>query len=270
VLPGHSLWPLWLAVAIVVGLVGVLVDLYVLAILGLVGVAVSIAGWLWPQAEVDVREDPAMPRTPPVGPDASIVRIDGSSRARPIERGGASIGWWGAVLGLIAIAHLVAASWVATIYLRSRVATWPPTATDPPGLELGALAVAAALLAAVLGAVAAVRTARGKALAGPLLLLAAVLALAAAGLRGSTTIFSGHPVTEDAYWSIRWFLGGLDVVLLAAAAGVLGLCALHLRRGVFRTGGHAELGVGALWAGVTAVLVTGTYIVQLAVSVWWG
>jgi cytochrome c oxidase subunit I+III len=54
VLPGHSLWPLWLAVAIVIGLIGVLVDLYVLALLGLLGVIVTIVGWLWPPDDQDV------------------------------------------------------------------------------------------------------------------------------------------------------------------------------------------------------------------------
>jgi cytochrome c oxidase subunit I+III len=273
VLPGHSLWPLWLTVAILVGLVGVLLDVYVLAVLGLVGVAVSIAGWLWPQERTNVRDvGPAAPA--PAAPeevaDATVVGIGGSRGARSIEPGGASIGWWGAVLGLISIAHLVAASWVAAIYLRSRVASWPPMVGEPPGLTLSGVAVVLAVLAAVLAVLGGVRVSRGRSLGLPAAVLGALAALAAAALRASTTIFSDHPVTDDAYWSIRWFLGALDVVLLTTAAGVLALAAVHMVRGVFVTGRHAELGVAALWTGVTAVLVTGTFVVQLAVSVWWG
>jgi cytochrome c oxidase subunit I+III len=278
VLPGHSLWPLWLTVAILVGLIGVLLDVYVLAIIGLVGVAVTIAGWLWPEAEPDarLREGTVVGEPPPELTEGSatvrsaVIGLAGSRGARPIEAGGASIGWWGAVLGLIAIAHLVAASWVATIYLRSRVATWPPAAEGPPGFGFNGLAVGLAVLAAVLAVLVAVRTSRGRDLAMPLLAVGAIAALAAAGLRGSTTIFSDHPVTDDAFWSIRWFLGALDVVLLTAAAGVLALSAVHVQRGLFVTGRHAELGVGALWTVATAVMVAGTLIVQLAVSVWWG
>jgi cytochrome c oxidase subunit I+III len=282
VLPGHSLWPLWLTAAILVGLIGVLLDVYVLAVAGVVGVAVTIAGWLWPATEADARpvgppdgEEAWASASEPPPPDTrpqpgSVLGLDGSRGARPIAPGGASIGWWGAVLGLLAIAHLVAGAWVAAIYLRSRVATWPPSAVDPPGLGVGGLAVAAMVLAAVLAVVAGIRTSRGRTLAFPLLAIAALAALAAAGLRGATTIFSDHPVTDEAYWSIRWFLGALDVVLATAAAGVLALSSVHVRRGVFLTGRHAELGVAALWTGVTAALVTGTFVVQLATSVWWG
>jgi hypothetical protein len=244
---------------------------------GLLGVIVSIAGWLWPATEADARLGSGEVGADQVGADergvderAAVIGLAGSRGARPIEGGGASIGWWGAVLGLLAVAHLVAGSWVAAIYLRSRVATWPPAAGDPPDLELNGLAVALGVLAAILAIVGSVRTSRGSSLVLPALALGAVAAVAGAGLRGAATIFSDHPVTEDAYWSIRWFLGAVDTVLLTVAAGVLALSAVHVRRGVFVTGRHAELGVGALWTGVTATLVTGTFIVQLAVSVWWG
>jgi cytochrome c oxidase subunit I+III len=50
-LPGHSLWPLWLTLAIVLGLVGVLVDSVALAIVGLVGIVATTAAWLWPGVE---------------------------------------------------------------------------------------------------------------------------------------------------------------------------------------------------------------------------
>jgi hypothetical protein len=190
--------------------------------------------------------------------------------ARPIAPVGTSIGWWGAVLGLIAVGHLVAAAWVAAIYLRSRVATWPPTATSPPDLGLNVGAVAAIGLAAGLAVVAARGLARAKPFAVPLVALAAVLGFVATGLRAWGTVLSDHPIVADAYWSVRWFLGALDTVLLVTATLVLGGVLLHSLRKVIVPGRSDELGVAALWVAGSAVFVTGTLIVQLAISVWWG
>ena len=50
-LPGHSLWPLWLALAIAVALIGVLVDGVPLALVGLAGIIASAGAWLWPGVE---------------------------------------------------------------------------------------------------------------------------------------------------------------------------------------------------------------------------
>jgi cytochrome c oxidase subunit I+III len=55
VIPGHSLWPLWLTVGILIVLVGVLFDLYVLAGVGAIGAIVSIVVWLWPVHQPDLR-----------------------------------------------------------------------------------------------------------------------------------------------------------------------------------------------------------------------
>jgi hypothetical protein len=49
-------------------------------------------------------------------------------------------------------------------------------------------------------------------------------------------------------------------------AGVL----VHGLRKVIVARRSDEKGVAALWVGVSAVFVTGTLIVQLAISVWWG
>jgi cytochrome c oxidase subunit I+III len=50
-LPGHSFWPLWVAVTIAVSLVGVLIDSFALGIVGLVAIVASTAAWLWPGVE---------------------------------------------------------------------------------------------------------------------------------------------------------------------------------------------------------------------------
>jgi hypothetical protein len=198
------------------------------------------------------------------------VSLATSRTTRPIEPGATSIGWWGAVLGLIALAHLVGASHVATIYLRSRVETWPPDAIAPPGLDLSVWAAGLIVLAALLSGLATFRIGRARPFALPLLAVGAVLALVAAGLRAGTTILSDHPVTDDAYWSIRWFVGALDTILLLTAGGVLAFCAVHVARGVIVTGRHDECSIATLWTSVTAVFVVGSVVVQAATSVWWG
>ncbi len=50
-LPGHSLWPLYLTIAIMVFLVGVLLDGVGLIGIGLVGIIGFTAAWLWPGVE---------------------------------------------------------------------------------------------------------------------------------------------------------------------------------------------------------------------------
>jgi cytochrome c oxidase subunit I+III len=50
-LPGHSLWPLWGAIALAVVMTGVLIDGVALGIVGMVGIIVTTAIWLWPGVE---------------------------------------------------------------------------------------------------------------------------------------------------------------------------------------------------------------------------
>ena len=47
-LPGYSLWPLWLALAIVGALLGMLVDSMVITAAGLLACIATTIGWLWP------------------------------------------------------------------------------------------------------------------------------------------------------------------------------------------------------------------------------
>lgn len=49
--PGHSLWPLWTAISLAVGLVGVLVDSVALGLTGLGAVIATVGLWLWPGVE---------------------------------------------------------------------------------------------------------------------------------------------------------------------------------------------------------------------------
>ncbi|MFA9431600.1 hypothetical protein [Egicoccus sp. AB-alg2] len=183
---------------------------------------------------------------------------------------GRTIGWWGTVIGLIALAHLVAAANVAAVYLRSVSGTWPPGAIDPPEVWLSLLAVGLAVAAAAATGVAARGFRDATPLRLPLLLVAAVLVLAAAVIRGGVTIFSDHPVTEHAYWSIRWFLGGIDMVLLGSTGLALLVAAVHAVRGWTVPGAHAELASITLWTATVAVFVSVSWLVLTGVTLWWG
>ncbi|MCC5949238.1 MAG: cbb3-type cytochrome c oxidase subunit I [Nitriliruptoraceae bacterium] len=50
-LPGHSLWPLWAALSLMIALTGVLVDFWAIALIGTGGLIASCAAWLWPGVE---------------------------------------------------------------------------------------------------------------------------------------------------------------------------------------------------------------------------
>jgi cytochrome c oxidase subunit I+III len=273
VLPGHSLWPFWLTVAIVVVLVGVLFDLVSVGLIGLVGVVASIVAWVWPSSRPDLRQsEQEAAQAPPdewvdLAPQASTVRT-----FRPIGHDdGRSIGWWGTVLGVVALAHIVGAVLVAAVYLRSRTATWPPAAIDPPDFTPSLIAAGLGIVTAALFTLAARRTRTGRGAAPALLVVAGLVSLVGAGLRGWTAAFAELPVDEHAYWSIWWLLSALDLLLLGTLALVAWVTAWHVgRRGVIRQGRHAELEVVTLWAWATAVAVVAAVLVMTSVTVWWG
>lgn len=199
------------------------------------------------------------------------MSLASARNVRPIGDAAArTIGWWGTVIGVIALAHLVAAANVAAVYLRSVSGTWPPGATEPPGIWIDLVGVGLALLATLACALAALVATRGRPLAAPLLLVAALLAAGGAAARGSTTVFSTYPATEHAYWSVRWFLGGLDLVLLGSTAVALAAGAVHALRGWIRPGAHAELASLTLWTGSVAGFALVTWLVSVGLTLWWG
>ncbi len=50
-LPGHSLWPLWLSIAISVTMTGILIDSIGLTVVGVGAIIAAAATWLWPGVE---------------------------------------------------------------------------------------------------------------------------------------------------------------------------------------------------------------------------
>jgi cytochrome c oxidase subunit I+III len=299
VLPGHSLWPLWSTVAILVVLLGVLWDLTWLGLLGLVGVVATIAGWTWPSAEPDARvagggrpdgSDAPVDRAEqarwvvsaePTRGDGGATGVDegaprrtrasGVRTFRPVAGDGRSIGWWGTILGVIALAHIVGAVLVATVYLRSRTATWPPDAIQPPDVTPVVIAAGLAVVTASLLTLGRRRTLAARGGTPALLVVAAVVALAGAVLRGATTVFSDVPADTHAFWAIWWLLGAFDLVLLGTLALMATFAAWHVgRRRAIGPHRHAELGVLSLWGWATAASVVLALLVSSSVTVWWG
>lgn len=199
------------------------------------------------------------------------MSLHSARSARPVsDAPGRSLGWWGATLGLIAILHLVVAAHVGAVYLRAASPSWPPLAGDPPGLVVSLAAAGLLVVAAALVSVGDLHARRDRSTSRLLLPLAAVLAATAGALRGSVTIFSDHPVTEHAFWSVRWLLGALDTTLAWTLTLVLVVAAVHTWRGVIRPGYHAELAVASLWAWVTAAFALGSWLVFAGATIWWG
>lgn len=191
--------------------------------------------------------------------------------ARPIvEQPGRSLGWWGSVAGIVALAHFVGGILVAAVYIRAASASWPPQPGPAPGMVESGVAVAVTIVAAVAATVADRRVRRGGSLGELLLVLTGVLAVIAAALRGSVTVFSDWPVTDHAFWSVRWALGAMDLVLLGTLAVIALFAALQVGRGLFHPGEHAELAIVTLWSWSIAVFVLASWSVAMATSVWWG
>jgi len=271
-LPTHSLWPLWTTVAIMVVLIGVLFDLWWLAGVGVVLVTASLVAWTWPAGRTDLREADIRETEP--------TPLDGPDRGRNVRTfrvvtdGGRSIGWWGTVNGVIALGHLVGATAVATVYLRSRTVTWPPTATEPPGVTAIVIAAGLALVAAVSTSLAERGTRSGRAarpVAALLLVLAGAFALAGGLIHLIVTLRGNLPVDEHAFWAIWWLIGATSFVLLVSATITAWVTAWHLgKRDVIRTGHDAELAPVRLWVWSCAVSVVALLAVAMGSAVWWG
>jgi cytochrome c oxidase subunit III len=155
------------------------------------------------------------------------MTVRSSRFTRPIAPGAEearTIGWWGMILGIIALAHLVGSLIVAYLYLRAGHTDWPPTGVERPDLLLPALAPVLTAAAAVLatlevrwterGAILGMLGASGAIAVGLVAVLARVYALSDTGFRWD----------EHAYGSIYWLLHGTDVTLVGS--GVIGSAVL--------------------------------------------
>ncbi|CAN5854234.1 cytochrome c oxidase subunit I [soil metagenome] len=116
-LPGTSLAPLALALAIAGTGFGVVADLYLIVIPALLALPAIIAWWLWPGKED--RQPVAPGRTLP-WPDLPY-RVSGAM----------STPWWGLVLGLGVIGLIVMNLVFSYVYLAVLAPAWPPSGQAP-------------------------------------------------------------------------------------------------------------------------------------------
>jgi cytochrome c oxidase subunit III len=131
VLPGPSLWPLGLAIAVAITFIGSLISLWLVPI-GALLTYVAIVGWTWPnrarpQAEVNVvaAETPDPQREPVAGSEAPM--------------------WWGIVM-LIVIETTVFATLITSYFYLNGAAEWPLGGFSPPDLLLPTINLGVLLL----------------------------------------------------------------------------------------------------------------------------
>jgi cytochrome c oxidase subunit I+III len=128
-LPGPSLTPLLVSLGVLVGAVGVLVQAYLMAALGMVFAGGAVASWLWPARE---RLD--------------MMRASGleEKSGLPIfTTGNPSSGWWGAISLLAILGTAFAVLIYCYFYLRLFSAEWPQDGLALPKLGLPALSTLA-------------------------------------------------------------------------------------------------------------------------------
>jgi cytochrome c oxidase subunit I+III len=242
ILATPSLWPFWTAMALTVGIVGVMVH-PALLLLGAALAAVGLIGWHWP-SHADRAEE-----------DSPAKTIDGLPTMSP-ER---STGWAGmlmlVVIETVALGTLVA----AYLYLRMQPPDWPPGGIPHPDVVVPAIGSALLLLSggpmwlaerdARAGKLDRVRT---------MVPLGLALALAYLVLKVYEHVGLDYSWTSHAYGSIVWTINGYSafhVVALLIMGSVLWL---------FQRGGYLR---GRRVAAVEAIAVYWYFVALSSIPV---
>jgi cytochrome c oxidase subunit III len=155
------------------------------------------------------------------------MTVRSSRFTRPIAPGtedARTIGWWGMVLGIIALAHLVGAFIVSYLYLRAGQPEWPPAGVEPPDLLLPALAPVLTAAAAILATLE-VRWTERRAILGMVGATGAIL-VGLGAILARVLVLTGVDFLwdEHAYGSVYWLLNATDITLVAS--GVIGSAVL--------------------------------------------
>ncbi len=227
VLPGPTYWPFVTAAALTSSLVGVLVDAWALAGLGAVVAVAFLIGWATEDRVRLTRQSSDPSGTSPdflaaVGTDEDPGHeVSGSDQAPALARRraaehfkaltprGHSASWWGVMVGLTALATIVAALVYAYFYLRLGADSWPPSRSSerPLGIPLAALA-----LVVVAGVLSMPRAGSGLAR-----WLAMGLAAGGLTLQVVAVVGSGYRIDANAYEAIVIVLEVMAASLLAVA-----------------------------------------------------
>ncbi|HVL34782.1 MAG TPA: cytochrome c oxidase subunit I [Burkholderiales bacterium] len=213
ILPGNTWVPLFAALFMGVFFVGVLAQVYAIAILGIVLAAGAFLAWAWKTPEG-------------VGGERDM---DAGLGARlPLHHTVArSPGWWGTAIVLFADAALYGSLIYAHLFLWTVSPSWPP----PGYLDVGFALPAVALAILALSSVAVQWRQYG---------LAAALAVAAAVLQSYALAASGLAPGSHAYSAVVFMLWTVQAVHIAIAVA---MALFTLRR---RAAGYDEAQVPAV------------------------
>jgi cytochrome c oxidase subunit I+III len=249
-LPGPTLAPLWLALALAIAGFGVIADLYLLVGAGVVAIPPIIVWWMWPR-----RDD-----LDPVAPGRTLAQPD----LPYLVSGAMSTPWWGLVLGLGVVGLIVMNLVFSYVYLGVLAPAWPPVGEGPGPVWLPlvglALVVSGALPMRL--AVGAIRSGvGGMRLVGGLVAAVTAGCLALVLLLAHALEHLPNPAGSS-YAAMQAALLAAQGVTLLGAVGVAGAVALQASRGMFDNRrfmavDHAALiwyFVAAIWVVVVAVL----------------
>ncbi len=246
-LPGPSYWPAITTAVATAGIIGLLVDWWVLAAAGAVATLVSVAAWNESTRRTRGRDladiDPA---------DAQHLAREHAANTfaahTPVGRGPM---WWAVSVGLVAVATIGFALVYAYVYLQLGADAWPLDGSSPAGL--GAPAIAAVLVLA--GAAIAPTLRRGRAVGTA----AATLAATAIVVELRALAVSGLTIDADAYGAIVITLQCFAALVLVTAVLVRTAAVLASRpdaeaSGIRDADAALWLGASALWTAVWIVV----------------
>ena len=134
-MPHDSLWPLVLAFGLLVVFSGLLLNLLLIALAGLLLALAAGIGWLWPAGE---------------GAGMTAAAPVAAGRPLPHELSGPrSPGWWGVMMVIFTEAMLFGALLASYFYLRFHAPDWPLGGIDPPELLIASINTALLLSSSV-------------------------------------------------------------------------------------------------------------------------
>jgi len=209
-LPGPSIWPFWLAVALTVCFLGAAVDLLFVPFGALLAFA-ALVGWFWPPR--DGRGSPE-----PVASGALPRSVSGSR----------STVLWGVAILIVIESMVILSLQVSYFYLRVHTPTWPPEGLGSP--DFGASTLATALFAA--SVVPVVWAERGIARGDQRRLrLGLVTGLGLVVAYGALTLLEwrhrDYTWATNAYASAVWTIGGYQLMHVGVVF-LLGSCVTAL------------------------------------------
>ena len=243
-LPGTSLAPLALAMALAICGFGVVADLYLLVVPALLAVPLIVGWWLWPRAN-DLR---------PPAPGRTLDQAD-----LPWQVSGPiSTPWWGLVLGLGVVGLVIMNLVFSYLYLAVLAPAWPPGGESAGPLLLPLAALGLVLLGAISGRLG-LRWARvgsgGARIAAALAGSVAVGVIALVLLLDHAAAHLPDP-RGSSYAAMQAVLLGTQALLMAIAVGVTAVVALQAAWGLFDSRRLMALDhVCVLWYFVTAAWV---------------